>query len=78
MRQVSRYSGFAQRVVEAKRGVAEINNNIEESPEVYEESLQKSRGIMSRNNINQRQIDENLQRGTLRQSNIQYYINKPK
>ena len=52
MRQVSRYSGFAQRVVEAKRGVAEINNNIEESPEVYEESLQKSRGIMSRNNIN--------------------------
>ena len=42
MRQVSRYSGFAQRVVEVKRGVTEINNNIEELPEVYEESLQKS------------------------------------
>jgi len=38
-RQASRYSSFAQRVVEAKRGVAEINKDNEELPEVFEESL---------------------------------------
>ena len=45
-RPVSRYSEFVQRVVEVKRGVAEINNSIEKLPEGYKESLQKK----SRNN----------------------------
>ena len=45
-RQPSQYLGFANRVVEIKRGVSEIETDKEELPEVYKENQQKK----SRNN----------------------------